>query len=214
MPLLRLEGSPVNHRIPLALYLCTLSITTSTVILAGTTAVHLSRTIDRMGNHSGHLGDPGNPPPTVDSPRRGVPVARAGGSHTVVDLTMVVQPPGPAYPLEPAAPGPWRRYEVTAYSHGCIMPRGPEGGPRKAADGRWPTPNWTVAAGPHYAFGTVLELSHRGIVTRRIVGDRGRAIKGRKLDLFVEDCGRARSWGRREVMVRVVREPLGGNNGE
>jgi len=170
---------------PLTIYLCTLSLTTSAVILAGTAAV----------------------------PRRAAPVARAGGSPRLSDLNKSSALPGAAY-LEPAAAGPWETWEATAYSHGCIRPRGPEGKPRKAADGRWPTPNWTVAAGPHYAFGTVLELSHGGIVTRRVVGDRGRAIQGRRLDLFVADCGRARAWGRRKVFVRVVRQPLGGINVE
>lgn len=197
---------------PLPIYLYTLSLTTSAVILTGTVAVHTSRAIDRLDNQSGNLGDPGTQPSTVDSPRRDAPVARAGGIHAVVDLTTVVPPPGPA--LEPPAAGPWETWEATAYSHGCTRPRGPEGKPRKAADGRWPVPNWTVAAAPHYAFGTVLELSHGGIVTRRIVGDRGRAIKGRRLDLFMADCGRAKAWGRRQVLVRVIREPLGGSNGE
>jgi 3D (Asp-Asp-Asp) domain-containing protein len=101
-------------------------------------------------------------------------------------------------------------YEVSAYAHGCIMPRsGIEGPPQKAADGRWPVPHWTVAADPSHPFGTVLELSYQGILTSRVVGDRGRAIKGRKLDLFMDSCENARRWGRRVVMVREVRRPLG-----
>lgn len=148
-------------------------------------------------------------PPATDSPRRDAPGVRGGGANEVVGLSKAKTPlPGL---LEPPTFGPWTRHEVTAYSHGCTKPRGPEKPPQRAADGQWPVANWTVAAGPQYAFGTVLELSHAGVVTRRVVGDRGRAIKGHRLDLFVEDCERARRWGRRVVDVRVVREPLGGN---
>lgn len=103
----------------------------------------------------------------------------------------------------------WQDFIVTAYHHGCIMPVGKEGGPRKAANGRWPEVNWTIAAPKEFPFGTVLELSVDGIVTTRIVGDRGRAIKGKRLDLFVESCDHARRWGRRRVSVRVLTQPLG-----
>ncbi len=104
----------------------------------------------------------------------------------------------------------WTQYTVTAYHHGCIIPKnGIEGKPRKAANGEWPEANWTVAAPPSLPFGTVLELSYQGIITTRIVGDRGRAIKGKRLDLFVSDCERAKAWGRRVVWVREIRRPLG-----
>ena len=106
----------------------------------------------------------------------------------------------------------WQRWIVTSYAHGCIMPEsGVEGPPRRAADGSWPEANWTVAADPQYAFGTVLELSHQGILTTRKVGDRGGRIKGpHRADLFVASCEQARRWGVRSVDVRVVREPMGG----
>ena len=151
--------------------------------------------------------------PATPSPRRDAPAARGKGGAPVVDLSDWT-PPSPGLSPEPPAYGPWGQMEVTAYSHGCTRPRGPEKAPQRAADGQWPVANWTVAAGPQYAFGTVLELSHAGVVTRRVVGDRGRAIKGRRLDLFVEDCERARRWGRKLVSVRVVREPMGGRDGE
>lgn len=104
----------------------------------------------------------------------------------------------------------WAWYTVTAYSHGCIRPKsGVERGPQKAANGKMPVPNWSVAADPSLPFDTVLELSYQGIVTTRIVHDRGRDIKKNRLDLFVSDCERARMWGVRRVWVREIRRPLG-----
>lgn len=102
-------------------------------------------------------------------------------------------------------------YTVTAYSFGCILPKsGIEPiGKTRAANGKWPEANWTVAAPKELPFDTVLELSYQGIITTRIVGDRGRAIKGKRLDLFVANCERAKAWGRRRVWVREIRRPLG-----
>ena len=106
----------------------------------------------------------------------------------------------------------WQRWTVTAYAHGCILPPSRiEGPPQRAADGAWPEAHWTVAADPRYPFGTVLELSHQGIMTTRKVGDRGGRIRGpHRADLFMGACEQARRWGVRSVDVRVVREPMGG----
>ena len=96
-------------------------------------------------------------------------------------------------------------FEATAYSHFCTMPlSGIEGPPQPGANGRWPVAHETVAADPSIPFGTVLEISHDGIVSRRVVGDRGLAIRGRRLDLFMESCEQARRWGRRMVSVSVI----------
>ena len=121
-------------------------------------------------------------------------------------------------PSESAAPvnygassAPWRKFEVSGYAHGCTMPASgiEHKQPQKTASGAEAEPNWTVAASREFTFGTVLELSHGGIVTTRIVHDRGRAITHGKLDLFMESCERALAWGRRQIMVREVRRPLG-----
>jgi 3D (Asp-Asp-Asp) domain-containing protein len=100
----------------------------------------------------------------------------------------------------------WQRYEVTSYSHGCIMPRsGRESKHKfKGANGHWPIPNLTIAADPSLPFGTVMEFSYNGIVTKRVVGDRGRSIKGKRIDLFVENCSMAKRWGRRIIFGKVV----------
>lgn len=118
--------------------------------------------------------------------------------------------------MEPAKGGPWQRFYVTGYSHGCTNPRsGKEPKrPQKQSSGSYPVPNWTVAAPPDMVPGTVIELSYRGILTTRIVGDTGPDIvrkPGRlpRLDLFMADCERAKSWGHHVVDVREIRRPLG-----
>lgn len=94
-------------------------------------------------------------------------------------------------------------YEVTAYSHGCILPRfGPEGPARRAANGRWPIADLTVAADTRlHPFGTEVIVEGLGF---RTVHDRGHAIKGRRLDLFVDTCKAAREFGRRWLRVHTV----------
>lgn len=94
-------------------------------------------------------------------------------------------------------------YEVTAYSFGCTLPRnGVEPPPQRGADGRWPRADITVAADTSvHPFGTELLIEGIGF---RTVGDRGHAIKGRKLDLFVDSCAEARRFGRRWLRVHAV----------
>ena len=92
--------------------------------------------------------------------------------------------------------------ETTAYSWGC-------GASQATSSGVWPEANWSVATGSEYPFGTVLELSYRGIITRRIVHDRFKHDKQGRIDLFVSDCDRAKAWGRKKIMVREIRRPLG-----
>ena len=98
--------------------------------------------------------------------------------------------------------GPWRKMKVTAYAQGC-------GATQATASGHWPETNWSVASGSEYPFGTVLQLSYRGILTTRIVHDRFRYDIPGRLDLYMEDCKRADVWGIKYVDVRVVRKPLG-----
>lgn len=106
----------------------------------------------------------------------------------------------------------WFPVTASAYSTGCTMPRsGVEPGHSITASGAELIPNWHIAADPYYPFGTVLQLSYDGIVTNRIVADRGRGIKGKnRIDLAMADCDRAKAWGVRKVWARVLSRPLGG----
>ena len=116
----------------------------------------------------------------------------------------------------------WKPYIATAYYHGCTCDtfkivkgrmkceRHPtKVTPRRGANGKWPEVNWTVAAPKKYPFGTVLEIGHGGIVTSRIVGDRGGAIGTGRLDFFVKSCEWADIFGVKKVWVRVKSIPLG-----
>jgi len=98
--------------------------------------------------------------------------------------------------------GPWRKMKVTAYAPGC-------GATQATASGVWPEENWSVATGSEYPFGTVIQLSYRGILTTRIVHDRFRYDIPGRVDLYVKNCEMADRWGIKYVDVRVVRKPLG-----
>ena len=101
----------------------------------------------------------------------------------------------------------WKSYVATAYSHHCIVPRfGVESWRKfKGADGKWPIPDITVAMDRSVPFGTKVELSYMGFKSLRIVGDRGRSIKGNRIDLFMKTCREARQWGRRVIKLRMER---------
>lgn len=94
-------------------------------------------------------------------------------------------------------------YEVTAYSHGCTLPRsGREPIPQRAANGRWPIADLTVAADTRiHPLGSEVLIEGLGF---RLVHDRGAAIVGRRLDLFVDSCREARRFGRRWLRVYAV----------
>lgn len=94
--------------------------------------------------------------------------------------------------IAPSAP----IYHVTAYSWGCIMPhKGPEPKhPTRAADGSWPVPGLTVAADwAIHPPGSLISIEGLGSF---VVTDRGRLIKGYRIDLFLKTCRAARAHGR------------------
>lgn len=105
----------------------------------------------------------------------------------------------------------WEEWVVTGYSHGCTKPKSgvEHKEPQLTASGKAARVDWTVAGPPHLPFGTRLELAHRGVVALREVQDRGRAIRGKRLDLFLGDCVSARSWGKQRVWVRVLGQGRG-----
>lgn len=127
-----------------------------------------------------------------------------------VRIGAVESRPKPEQIMEPPANGKWRQFQASGYAIGCTMTlSGAEPDHDITASGHRLVPNWSVATSSEFPFWTVLEISYRGIVTRRIVHDRGRMITKGTVDLAFEDCQRARSWGRRKVWIREVRRPLG-----
>lgn len=94
-----------------------------------------------------------------------------------------------------------RIYEVTAYSHFCTLPAdGIEREPQPTASGVWPVAGRTVAADPSLPFGQ--ELILMGRVWR--VEDRGRAIRGKRIDIFLSSCKKALEFGRQLLPAYVV----------
>ena len=63
-----------------------------------------------------------------------------------------------------------------------------------------------VAADPSVLpFGTVLRIvdgPSSGVYT---VMDTGPAVKGRRIDIFIPDCGRAQKFGEQKLRIRVIR---------
>lgn len=115
------------------------------------------------------------------------------------------QPSPPLIPtpnISPVKSGTSNLYEITAYSHGCTLPRsGVEPVAARTASGLWPIVGKTVAADPSHAFGREVLIEGLGYWT---VHDRGAAITGRKLDLFLNTCREAREFGRQWRHVYLV----------
>jgi 3D (Asp-Asp-Asp) domain-containing protein len=68
----------------------------------------------------------------------------------------------------------------------------------------------TVAADPRVLpMGTTIRVT--GLVSPRpqtfTVADSGAAVKGNEIDIFIRDCARAKTFGRRQVQVRVLTLP-------
>lgn len=119
------------------------------------------------------------------------------GSRTIPHPPSSERPVNPGPPLTAAG----LLYDVSAYSYTCILPRfGPEpSGPTRAADGSWPRPGLTVAADwSVHPQGS--DIIVEGLGPRRVT-DKGHAIKGRKIDVFVASCREARAFGRRWLKV-------------
>ena len=89
-------------------------------------------------------------------------------------------------------------FEVTAYCGG------------RCCNGKWvgqtasgipPSEGRTCAAGKQYPFGTRIQLDGIGTFT---VEDRGGAITGNRIDIFMNSHQAANNFGRRRVRGRVV----------
>jgi 3D (Asp-Asp-Asp) domain-containing protein len=72
------------------------------------------------------------------------------------------------------------------------------------------TKSGTVAADPKVLpMGTTIRVT--GLLSSRpqtfTVADTGPAVKGNEIDIFINDCARAKKFGRRPVQVRVMNVP-------
>jgi 3D (Asp-Asp-Asp) domain-containing protein len=94
-------------------------------------------------------------------------------------------------------------YEVTAYTSG------PESTGKRPGDegygittsGNRVKEGLTVSCPQELALGTVIDIEGVG---SRECQDRGSAIKGKRLDLYIADLDRALEFGRRTLKVRII----------
>ena len=113
----------------------------------------------------------------------------------LIALTAGLAPQAARRPVRPD-PGTTLTVSATAY---CVAGRTKSG---------LHTRRGIVAADPRVLpVGSVVRViapgkPYAGIYT---VMDTGADIRGRELDIFMKDCGRARTFGRRDVRVRVLR---------
>jgi 3D (Asp-Asp-Asp) domain-containing protein len=100
----------------------------------------------------------------------------------------------------------WLKFEISAYTNGKESTNKVKGDKDygKTASGKMTKEGRTVSADDDlFPFGTVLYIDGVG---ERIVEDTGSAIKGYKLDLFIEDLKEARNFGRKfNVKVKVIK---------
>ena len=88
-------------------------------------------------------------------------------------------------------------YKITAYCS-CSKCCGKATG--RTASGTRATPGRTVAASSKFAFGTKLSINGKTYV----VEDRGGAINGNKIDIFVSSHSKALAWGVKYLPVKVL----------
>lgn len=104
---------------------------------------------------------------------------------------------GASLPRETNANAGGTIYKITAYCP-CAKCCGKTNG--RTAAGTKATAGRTVAASSKFAFGTKLNIGGHTYV----VEDRGGAIKGNKIDIFVNSHSEALAWGVRYLPVSVV----------
>lgn len=90
-------------------------------------------------------------------------------------------------------------FEVTAYCGGKCC-NGQYAG--KTASQAIPCEGRTCAASTNYSFGTKIELDGIGTF---VVEDRGKAITGNRIDIYMKNHNDASNFGRKIVTGRVVK---------
>lgn len=108
-------------------------------------------------------------------------------------LSLIVISPGHTMLPPKSQPEPIT-YEVTAYTAHCPGCSG------ITASGIKPVENVTIACPPYLDFGTWLRIENVGL---RRCDDRGGAIKGKRLDLFIPSLGQALEFGRQQLEVWI-----------
>jgi 3D (Asp-Asp-Asp) domain-containing protein len=96
-------------------------------------------------------------------------------------------------------------YEVTAYTANAESTGKNPGdeGYGITTSGEHVKEGLTVSCPQELALGTVIDIEGVG---RRRCDDRGGAIKGKRLDLYIADLDRALEFGRRTLKVRIIKE--------
>lgn len=96
-------------------------------------------------------------------------------------------------------------FEVTAYTAGpeSTGKRPGDAGYGITASGKTVQEGVTAACPPDLSFGTVLRIEGIG---ERVCHDRGGAIKGKRLDVYMSSLSDAREFGRKRLEVEIIEE--------
>lgn len=138
--------------------------------------------------------------------RRGALLKDASAAITAAEHAVARAEAALAICRAPIARGAVAPFEVTAYGIGC------DAGPITKS-GTAPVQDHTVSADPRVLpLGSIVRISGLGKLPVRgelQVQDVGGAVKGRVLDVFLDDCDEADEWGRRVRSVEVLHIPGG-----
>jgi 3D (Asp-Asp-Asp) domain-containing protein len=91
---------------------------------------------------------------------------------------------------------------ISAYTNSRVRKTSRHADYGRTASGRIAMPNRTIAAGKHIPFGTVVYIEGMGYFT---VEDRGGAIKGNKIDVFMSNMREAKKFGRQHRTVYIIK---------
>lgn len=93
----------------------------------------------------------------------------------------------------------WETWVLTAYDDSLEE----NGGWDKTASGEPFTDEQTLACPCELPFGTEIEIEGIGV---RKCEDRGSAIKGKRLDVFIRDADEMQRFGRQKRRIRIINE--------
>lgn len=98
------------------------------------------------------------------------------------------------------------KYEITAYTAGPESTGKSPGHPAYGitASGKLVQENYTIACPPELSFGTIIYIPFFNETF--ICEDRGGAIKGKTLDIYMENVEDARQFGRRVLDIVIVNQ--------